>query len=70
MNSASKMKIISIALMVIGVGLGYWGYQMSESVGSFLNRAFTGSDTDKVMMFYIGGAVSFIVGLYLFIKNK
>jgi hypothetical protein len=28
----------------------------------------SGSD-DKVMMFYIGGAVSFIVGLYLLFKK-
>ncbi|MBU0632273.1 DUF3185 family protein [bacterium] len=63
------MKIIGIALAVLGIGLGIWGYQLSTSVGSQLTQAVTGSDTDKVMTFYIGGAVSFFVGIFLFKKN-
>jgi hypothetical protein len=63
------MKIIGIALAVIGLGLALWGYRLSGSVGSQVTRAFTGSDTDKVMTFYISGAVSFVVGMYLFIRK-
>ena len=63
------MKIIGVALVVLGVGLAYWGYQLSGSVESQLTNAFTGSDTDKVMTFYIGGAVSFVVGLLLVLKK-
>jgi hypothetical protein len=29
----------------------------------------TGSPTDKIMMLYIGGAVSFVVGLLLVLKK-
>jgi hypothetical protein len=54
---------------VLGIGLVIWGYQNSESVGSQLSEALTGSPTDQVMMFYIGGAVSFAVGVYLFLKR-
>jgi hypothetical protein len=68
-SSKSTMKIISIALMVAGIGLAFWGFQLSGSVGSQLTQAVTGSDTDKVMTLYIAGAVSFIVGIYLF-TNK
>ncbi len=68
-RSTSTMKIISIALMVIGVGLAFWGYQMSGSVGSKITQTITGSFTDKVMILYIGGAVIFIIGLYLNIKK-
>lgn len=68
-NSISTMKIIGIALVVIGLGLAFWGYRLSGSVGSQIAQAFTGSATDKVMTFYISGAVSFVVGLYLFIKK-
>ena len=68
-KSNSTMKIISIILLVGGIGLAFWGYQMSGSLGSQLNNAFNGSPTDKVMMLYIGGAVSFIVGLYLSIRK-
>ncbi|WP_339671899.1 DUF3185 family protein [Dasania marina] len=63
------MKIISIALMVIGIGLAIWGYQLSGSIGSQLTQAVTGADTDKVMTFYISGAISFFVGIYLYTKN-
>ncbi len=69
MAKRSKSKIISIALMVIGIGLAFWGYQMSGSVGSKITQTITGSFTDKVMILYIAGAVSFIVGLYLNIKK-
>jgi len=67
--SGSTMKIIGIALVVLGIGLAIWGYQLSGSVGSQITQAVTGSDTEKVMTFYIAGAVSIVVGIYLFIKN-
>lgn len=63
------MKIIGIILIVIGAGLALWGYQLSDSVGSQITEAVTGADTDRVMTYYITGAVSFFVGIYLFIKN-
>jgi hypothetical protein len=69
MGSISTTKIIGIILVVIGAGLALWGYQLSGSVGSQITQAVTGSDTDKVMIFYITGAISFVVGIYLFAKN-
>lgn len=68
-GSGTAIKIIGIALAVIGVGLVIWGYQLSGSVGSQVTQAVTGSDTDKVMTFYITGAVSFLVGTYLYVKK-
>lgn len=69
MNSARTRKMIGIALMVIGAGLALWGYQLSDSVGSQLTEAVTGAQTDRVMVFYIGGAVSFFVGVFLFART-
>jgi len=63
------VKIAGIALLVIGLGLGYWGYEISGSLGSQLNETLSGSPSDKVMMLYIGGAASFVVGLLLFQKK-
>lgn len=63
-----SMRIVAIVLVVVGLGLAFWGYRMSGSFGSQVTQAVSGSD-DKVMMFYIGGAVSFIVGLYLLFKK-
>jgi hypothetical protein len=68
-RSNPTMVILGIILLVVGIGLAYWGYQMSDSLGSQLNSAFNGSPTDKVIMFYIGGAVSFVVGLYLLVRK-
>ena len=68
-KNAETTTVIGIALMVIGVGLAYWGYQQSGSIGSQITQTFTGSPTDKVMMHYIAGAASFFVGIYLFFRH-
>jgi phosphate/sulfate permease len=68
-SSFPTMKIIGIVLVVIGLGLAFWGYRLSGGVGSQISQAVTGSPTDKIMGFYIGGAVSLVVGLYLLIKK-
>lgn len=62
-------KIIGIALLVLGIGLGYWGYEMSGSVSSQVSEAFTGSASDGVMYRYIGGAISAAVGIFLLVKK-
>lgn len=68
-SSNNTMKITGIALMVLGIGLTVWGYQEAQSAGSQFSRIVTGSDTDKVMMLYISGAVSCVVGLYLYVTK-
>jgi hypothetical protein len=68
-NSAFMMKLIGIALLVGGMGLAYWGYEISESLSSRITETFTGSPRDKVMLLYIGGVVSFVVGLMFFVKK-
>ena len=68
-KSNSTMKLISIVLLVLGAGLAVWGYQISGSFGSQLNSAINGAPTDKVMMLYIGAAVSFVIGLYLLARK-
>lgn len=69
MGPISTTKIIGIALLVIGLGLAYWGYQTSGTVGAQFSKAVSGSATDKVMTLYISGAVSLVVGLFLLIKK-
>lgn len=65
----SSTRIIGIALVVIGLGLAFWGYRLSGSFGSQVSQALTGAATDKVMTLYISGAVSLVVGLYLLVKK-
>ena len=62
-------KIIGLAILVAGIGLAIWAYQMSGSIGSQIKEVFSGAPTDKVMMMYIGGAVSGVIGLFLLIKK-
>ncbi|WP_019556565.1 DUF3185 family protein [Thiomicrorhabdus arctica] len=69
MGSAATMKVMGLALMVLGIGLAVWGFQLSDSVGSQITEAVTGADTDKVMTYYITGAISFVVGLFLFARK-
>ncbi len=66
----TKHKIIALTLLVVGIGLIFWGYDLSDSLESKLSRTLNGSNTDEVMLFYIGGAVCIVVGAYLFLKNK
>ncbi len=61
-------KMIGMVLMVVGIGLAFWGYQMSGSIGSQLNQAFSGSASDGVLIRYIAGGISFAIGAYLFQK--
>jgi hypothetical protein len=42
---------------------------LSGGFGAQLSQAVTGSPTDRIMAFYIGGAVSLAVGLYLLFKK-
>ena len=69
MANKTPSQPIGIALMVIGVGLAYWGYDMSGGFESQLNQAFSGSSSNAVLIRYIGGAASFAAGLFLFIKK-
>jgi hypothetical protein len=68
-SSAATTKILGIALVVIGIGLAFWGYRLSDAVGSRITHAFTGSYTDKVMTLYISGAACFVVGIFLAMKK-
>ncbi|AOO65398.1 DUF3185 family protein [Sulfurospirillum halorespirans] len=68
-NFGASSKIIGLILVVLGIGFAVWGFQMSGSIGSQVTQAVTGADTDKVMTYYIFGAVSFVVGIYLFFKK-
>ena len=65
----ANKKLLGIVLAVVGVGLAFWGYRLSGGLGSQVNQAFTGSPTDKVMIFYIAGAASLLAGLFLLFKK-
>lgn len=65
-----QAKLIGVVLLVVGIGLLYWGYSESQSVASQVTEAFSGSPQDKVMYKYIGGAVALIAGIYMLVKSR
>jgi len=65
-----KNKLVSLVLVVIGLGLLYWGYSESQSVTSQVSEAFSGSPLDRVMFKYIGGVLALAAGLYLYFKKR
>jgi uncharacterized membrane protein len=64
-DSKSTKKILSFLLIVAGLAMLFQGYQLSDSVDSQITEVITGSSSDEVIMFYVGGVVSLIVGIIL-----
>jgi uncharacterized membrane protein YidH (DUF202 family) len=56
-------KAISIALIVGGVLLLYFGGQAFNSVSSEVSRVFTGSPSNKAIMLIVGGVVATLAGI-------
>lgn len=56
-------RILSIALVALGVILILWGLNASESFGSDVSRLFTGEPTDRTIWLLVGGVLSLGVGL-------
>jgi hypothetical protein len=54
-----------MVLIVVGIGIAYTGYQLSNSLGNQLHSAFQGSPTDSVTLRYVLGAASVGVGAIL-----
>jgi uncharacterized membrane protein YidH (DUF202 family) len=56
-------KAISIALILGGVVLLYFGGEAFHSLSSDVSRVFTGSPTNKAIFLIAGGVVATIAGL-------
>jgi len=56
-------KIIGIALIIIGGGLLFWGYDIYDSAGSHIKRAVSGEAPMKAYAFMLGGAVAIVLGI-------
>ncbi len=55
-------KIIGVILLVAGIFLLVRGHDISQSVNSQVKNLFTGSPTDKVVYYYVGGAICCAAG--------
>lgn len=69
MGNKQITTILGIVLLVVGIGLLAWGYQLSDSFSNQVTESLTGSSSDDVMYRYIAGAASLAVGAYLFFRK-
>jgi hypothetical protein len=60
-----SMKLAGIVLVVVGLGLAFWGYQEASGLSSQLNEVVSGSPSDNVMIKYIAGAAAAAAGVFL-----
>ena len=63
------VKVMGLALIVVGAGLVYWGYRLSGSFVSQVTETFSGAMPDEVMLRYIAGAACIVVGGFLFVRK-
>lgn len=56
-------RIIGIVLIVVGIALAFWGYDVYDSAGSQVSRAFSGDTPIEAWLGLVGGAVCIVVGL-------
>ena len=68
-SSSTLRKAIGLALFVCGLGLLYWGHQLSGSLASQLTKSLNGALPNEVMYRYVGGAAAAVVGLFLLVKK-
>ena len=68
-DSNTMIKLIGLILLIGGLGMAFWGYQMSGALASKLAKGITGALPDEVMYRYIGGAISSVAGLFLLMKR-
>lgn len=56
-------KIVGIVLIVLGVALAIWGYNIYDSAGSQITRALSGDTPVKAWAGMVGGAICAVVGI-------
>ncbi len=61
----SIWRLLGIALLIVGCGLVYFGWQATEGLGEQAQELVTGQYSDETTWQLIGGAAAAAVGLFL-----
>lgn len=56
-------KYIGIVLIVVGVALAAWGYNIYDSAGSQISRAISGDAPIEAWVGMVGGAICVVIGI-------
>ena len=56
-------KITGIVLIVVGAALAAWGYNIYDSTGSQVSRAFSGDTPIEAWAGMVGGAICIVFGI-------
>lgn len=56
-------KILGIVLIVIGVALAAWGYDVYDSASAQISRTFSGDTPIEAWAGMVGGAILVLVGI-------
>jgi len=56
-------KILGIVLIVVGVALALWGFNVYDSAGSQLSRAIDGSVPIEAIAGLVGGVICLAIGI-------
>lgn len=57
-------KIIGAVLIVVGVALVAWGYNIYDSAGSQFSRALSGDTPIEAWAGMVGGAICVVLGIF------
>jgi len=57
-------KIIGIVLIIVGVALAIWGYNIYDSASAQIGRAFSGDTPIEAWAGMVGGTICLAVGIY------
>lgn len=68
-KSTQTNRIIGLVLLVAGIGIGFWAYQMSQSVAEQFTKTVNGGFSTNVMIMFVGAAVSSALGLFFIAKK-
>jgi uncharacterized membrane protein YidH (DUF202 family) len=57
-------KYIGIILIIVGVALAFWGYNIYDSAGSQVSRALSGDSPIEAWAGMVGGSICAAIGIY------
>ncbi len=57
-------KIIGIVLIVVGVALTVWGFNVYDSAGSQVSRALSGDAPIEAWVGMVGGTICIVFGIF------